>query len=72
MCRVALAGVLLGLAAARRWLSASSAAPSPPSPGLFDDDLEAVERRLDEVAHRADFMRTGDVIRMPKTAATGP
>jgi hypothetical protein len=32
---------------------------------LFDDDLEAVADRLDEVARRADFLRTGDVIVLP-------
>jgi integrase len=32
---------------------------------LFDDDLEAVADRLDEVARRADFLRTGDVIMLP-------
>jgi integrase len=39
---------------------------------LFDDDLEAVADRLDEVARRPDSLRTGDVIAMPEARPTRP
>jgi hypothetical protein len=39
---------------------------------LFDDDLEAVADRLDEVARSADFLRTENVIAMRRNQATRP
>ena len=37
---------------------------------LFDDDLEAVADRLDDVARSADFLRTADVISINSDRAT--